>query len=142
MTDVTIFVPKNDLERQLAAAQAGEVSPETFLDTLMASEVFMPVRDDDQIKGFQRSTRALPLSVSDDDGTPILILFSSPERAKEFVKGFPGYEGGLLTEFTWVLSKMGAGYAIALNPGCEVGFDMPPTLVSALAQHVPAEPDE
>lgn len=75
----------------------------------------MPVRDDDRIKGFQRSTRALPLSVSDDDGTPVLILFSSPERAKEFVKGFPGYEGGLLTEFT-------------------VGFDMPATLVAAMAE--------
>jgi hypothetical protein len=131
-----IFEPKNDLERQLAGAQAGEVSPEAFLDTLMASEVFMPVRDDDQIKGFQRSTRAMPLSVTDDDGTPILVLFSGPERAKEFVKGFPGYEGGLLTDFTWVLSKMGGGYGIALNPGCTVGFDMPATLVAAMAERI------
>lgn len=131
-----VFEPKNDLERQLAAAQAGEVTPEAFLDTLLASEVFMPVRDDDRIKGFQRSTRALPLSLTDDEGTPTLILFSSPDRAREFVKEFPGYEGGLLTEFTWVLSKMGGGYGIALNPGCEVGFDMPATLVAALAGRV------
>ncbi len=131
-----VFEPKNDLERQLAAAQAGDVPPEAFLGTLLTSEVFMPVRDDDGIKGFQRSTRALPLSLTDDEGTPTLILFSSPERAKEFVRDFPGYEGGLLTEFTWVLSKMGAGYGIALNPGCEVGFDMPATLVAALADRL------
>lgn len=141
MTDIT-FEPKNDLERQLAGAQAGDVSPEAFLETLMRSEVFVPVRDDDRIKGFQRSTRALPLSVADSDGTPTLILFSSPERAKDFVKQFPGYEGGLLTEFVWVLSKMGTGYAIALNPDCEVGFDMPVTLVAALAERIATPPDE
>lgn len=137
-----IFEPKNALEHQLAAAQAGDVGPEAFLDTLMVSDVFMPVRDDDQIKGFQRSTRALPLSVADEDGTPILIPFSSPERAKEFTRAYPGYEGGLLTEFTWVLSKMGGGYSIALDPGCEVGFDMPATLVAALAERVSAAPGE
>lgn len=136
------FEPKNDLERQLAAAQAGEVPPEAFLDALMAAEVFMPVRDDDRIKGFQRSTRALPLSLVDDEGVPTLILFSSPERARGFVKDFPGYEGGLLTEFTWVLSKMGGGYGIALNPGCEVGFDMPATLVAALADRLGSQAGE
>lgn len=130
------FAPRNDLERRLAAAQARDVSPEAFLDTLPASEVFMPVRDDDRIKEFPRSTRTVPLSPTDDAGTPTLILFSSPERARDFAKEFPGYEGGLRTEFTRVLSKMGSGCTMALNAGGEAGFDMPAPPVAELAGRV------
>jgi hypothetical protein len=53
-----------------------------------------------------------------------LILFTSPERAKTFVRDYPGYDGGILTEFTWILDRLGAGYAISLNPGWEVGIDL------------------
>ena len=53
----------------------------------------MPVRDHDEIGGFQRSTKAVPLSLTAEDGTPVLILLFSPERAKAFLQGYPGYQG-------------------------------------------------
>jgi hypothetical protein len=127
------FEPRNELERQLVAAQEGLLETESLMDTLLVSQVFLPLRDDDKIKGFQRQTRAEPLSVTSEDGEPVLVVFSSPDRAKPFVRDFPGYDGGLLAEFIWVLEKMGTGYAIALNPGWEVGMDLAPPTVAALA---------
>ena len=54
----------------------------------------------------------------------MLALFTSPDRAKAFVRDYPGYGGGLVTEFTWVIEKLGVGYGIALNPGQPVGIDL------------------
>lgn len=120
----TAFEPKNELEQQLLDAQLGRITPDAFLQHLLAAQVFMPVHDDRPIANLQRSNKAKPLSLTDEDGTPILILFTSPERAKAFVKDYPGYEGGILTELTWILDRLGAGYAISLNPGWEVGLDL------------------
>ncbi|BBP04058.1 hypothetical protein TPL01_15630 [Sulfuriferula plumbiphila] len=107
---------------------------------LMDAQVFMPVEDEaNQIKGFQRSTRAQPLVLEDETGTRVLVLFTSPERAKAFVENHPGYGGGLLTEFAWVLRKMGAPAGIALNPGLDAGFDLEPEMVADLMASLPPE---
>lgn len=127
------FEPKNDLEQQLLAAQEGRMASELFLAQLLSSQVFMPVRDEDKIGGFQRDTRAIPLSLQSENGAQVVVLFSSPERAKRFVKDFPGYQGGLLTEMSWILQKIGTGYGILLNPGWEVGFELEPDTVAELA---------
>ena len=125
---------KNDLEHQLHAAQLGETPSEDFMKQLLASHVFMPVKDDGAISGIQRSTHAQPLVVQDDDGVSALVLFTSPERAKPFLEDHPEFKGGLLTEFTWVLEKMDSGFGIMINPGDELGLDMEPELVQQLAE--------
>jgi hypothetical protein len=128
------FEPRNDLERQLLAAQEGQVSEGAFMQELMASQVFMPVQDEaTDIANFQRSDKAVPLVLESQDGGQALTLFTSPERAKPFLKDFPGYGGGLLAEFTWVLERMGSGVGISLNPGWPVGIDMEPQVVAQLA---------
>jgi hypothetical protein len=125
--------PRNDLEHRLAAAQAGEIAPEVFMQELVEAQVFMPVQDEPEaIKGLQRSTRARPLVLQADDGTLVLVLFTSPERAKAFVREFPGYGGGLLTEFRWVLERVGDDNGIVINPGLELGIDMEPETVSQM----------
>lgn len=68
-----------------------------------------------------------------DDGYMVLVLFTSPERAKPFVQDHPGYEGGILEQFNAFLEKVGLGYGIALNPGWDVGLDLEPELVRQLA---------
>jgi hypothetical protein len=128
-----VFEPKNELERQLLAAMMEEISSEQFMDDLMAAQIFMPVQDDDSgIIGFQRSTKATPLVVQDASGLSALVLFTSPERALAFVKDYPGFNGGLLTEFTWVLERMEQGMAIVVNPGLEIGIDIEPETVSRM----------
>lgn len=119
----TPFTPHNDLERQLIAAQEGQIGPDELIDTLLRSEVFMPVYEKHQIGGLQSSSQAKPLTLTTEEGTEVLVLFTSPERAKGFVKDFPGYGGGLVTEFSWILEKLGVGYGISLNPGLEVGME-------------------
>jgi len=128
------FEPRNELERELLAAQEGEIAGDVFMQGLLGAQVFMPVRDDTGIKNFQRSDRATPLTVETEDGVKVLVLFTSPERAKPFIQDFPGYQGGLLAEFSWVLERMGSGLGIALNPGWQVGMDMEPDMVQRLAQ--------
>ncbi|MHB1176398.1 MAG: SseB family protein [Sulfuriferula sp.] len=134
------FEPKNDLEKRLQSALDGSVSGDDFIHYLMDAQIFMPVEDEtNEIKGFQRSTRAQPLVLEDESGTQVLVLFTSPERAKGFVENHPGYGGGLLTEFSWVLRKMGTPAGIALNPGMEAGFDLEPEMVADLMASLPPE---
>jgi hypothetical protein len=134
------FEPRNDIERLLAEMLAGAVEPEDFAQRLMAMQVFMPVKDEKhQIAGFQRSTQAEPLVLEDDDGNRALIVFTGPDRAKDFLADFPDYGGGLLTEFAWILRRMSADLSIALNPGMDAGFDFDPGMVAMLAALLPDE---
>jgi hypothetical protein len=128
----TSFAPENDLEQQLLDAQEGRIEGEDFMHALLTSQVFLPVQDSKTIGGFQANTRAKPLSLKDEDGTDILILFTSPDRARDFLKDFPGYDGGLLEEFGKLLARMGSGFGIALNPGWDVGIGMTPDMVQHL----------
>ncbi|TAM45788.1 MAG: SseB family protein [Gammaproteobacteria bacterium] len=136
MTDTT---PRNTLEEQLLAAQEGRIDSDELLKTLMTSQVFMPVQDEKApVANIQRSTRAQPLVLSGEDDTPILVLFSSPERARPFLTDYPGFAAGILEPFQWVLENMGSGYGITLNPGSELGFDMEPETVADLAASLAA----
>lgn len=126
------FIPANDIEEKLNAAQEGRLSGEEFMQELLQAQLFMPILDKHGIGGLQTSASATPLTLNNDEDVEVLILFTSPERAREFVKDFPGYEGGLLAEFTWILEKLGAGHGISINPNWAVGIDMAPEMIEAL----------
>jgi hypothetical protein len=134
------FAPRNDVERLLADFEAERLEPEDFARRLLDLQVFMPVKDEKhQIAGFQTSTKADPLVIQDDDGARVAILFTGPERAKEFLQHYPGYSGGLLAEMSWIVRRMGADMGMALNPGLELGFDFDPDMVAMLAALLPQE---
>ncbi len=127
------FQAHNALEEKLIAAQQGLMESEAFVQELLQSQLFMPIQDDNSgIQGFQRSSRANPLTIEDEDGAQVLVLFTSPERAKPFLVDYPNYHGGLLTEFTWVLERIGSGVGIAINPGFGIGMDFEPGMVEQL----------
>lgn len=123
---------KNEIEKLLLRAQAGEIDGTTFINQLMEEQIFMPIHEKHEIGGLQSNDKAQPLSIKDETGEEILILFTSPERAKNFVKDFPGYGGGLLAEFKWILEKMGTGFGISINPDHELGFDLEANMLSQL----------
>ena len=135
------FEAKNDLEQKLLAAMSGELSSDEFMRELMAAQVFMPVQDDKEsgIKGFQHTTHATPLVIEDEDGGKVLVVFTSPERAKDVMGDYPGYGGGLLTEFTWILERMEPGFSIVLNPGLEAGIDVAPEIITRMLELMAAE---
>lgn len=122
---------KNELERKLLAAINGELSSEDFMRELLTQQVFIPIKDDRDsgVQGLQLTNKATPLLVEDDDGSRILVLFTSPERAKDFLADVPGYSGGLLAEFSWIIERMEAGIRIVVNPGIELGMDIEPEQV-------------
>lgn len=131
---------RNELEALLLSFEGGTLAPEEFARRLLDAQVFMPVKDEKHaIAGFQRSTRAEPLLVEDGDGNRILVLFSAPDRARDFLAAYPGYGGGMLVEFAWLLRRMGAGISIAINPGLTPGFDLDPEMVAMVAALLPEE---
>ena len=134
------FIPHNALEEQLAAVHAGSLDPEAFVLRLLDQQLFMPVRDEkNPIQGFQRSTQADLLIIEDEDGERVLAVFTSPERAKPFVEHYPEFAGGILTEFSWLLLRIGGGVPIALNPGWDIGMDFDADMVAQLIAQLPPE---
>lgn len=130
------YVPeaKNELEQKLLAAMNGELSSEDFMHALMAQQIFIPIKDDKDsgIIGFQHTTKATPLVIQDEEGVNILVLFTSPERARVFLADTPGYSGGLLENFSWIVERMAPGFAIAVNPGIDLGMDIAPENVAEM----------
>jgi hypothetical protein len=131
------FEARNELEEKLLAAQDGQLSSERFMEYLMDTQVFMPVRDSIAIEGFTSHSKAMPLTLKTEDGREVLVLFTSPERSREFMQDFPGYDGGLLAEFKWVLERTGSGTAIAINPDRSVGMDLEPEMIEQLKSNQP-----
>ncbi|KAA3628892.1 MAG: SseB family protein [Proteobacteria bacterium] len=131
---------RNELEALLLDFHAESIAPEEFARRLLDAQIFMPVKDEKQgIAGFQSATQAEPLLVEDATGHRILVVFSAPDRAKSFLAAHPGYGGGLLTEFSWILCRMGAGVAISINPDQTPGFDLDPEMVAMVAALLPEE---
>ncbi|MGA7178723.1 MAG: SseB family protein [Thiobacillaceae bacterium] len=138
--ETTDFTPHNDLEQRLMEVHSGTLEVEDFVARLLNEQVFMPVKDEKHaIAGFQRTTQAEPLVIEDEEGNQIMAVFTSPERAKPFLEIFPDYKGGLLTEFSWVLKKIGGGFPLALNPGWEIGLDFDAEMVASLIASLPPE---
>lgn len=116
------------LEQALSEAAAGRIPMEQLLDTLMEAQVFIPIRDAVGINGNQ----GIPLVLTAEDGTEVIILFSAPDKAKGFLADIPGYEGGLVAEFTWVLERIDGDYGVSINPDAETGLDLEPAQVATL----------
>lgn len=129
------FESRNELEEKLMAAQEGQLPETEFMQYLMDTQVFIPVKDSIGIEGFTASDKAVPLTLKTEDDVEILVLFTSPERAKSFLRDYPGFEGGLLVEFRWVLERTGTGIGISINPDWPVGLDLEPGTVQQLREN-------
>lgn len=129
------FEARNELEEKLMAAQEGQLPGTEFMQYLLDTQVFIPVKDPIGIEGFTASDKAVPLTLKSEDGVEIMILFSSPERAKVFLQDYPGFVGGLLVEFKWVLERTGTGIGISINPDWPVGMDLEPEMVRQLREN-------
>ncbi len=131
---------RNEVERLLNEMNEGSIEPENFAHALISQQIFIPIQDEKHmIAGFQLSTKATPLVVEDEEGNRVLIAFSAPERAKAFIADYPGYSGGLLTEVSWILRRIGADMGLSINPGQEPGFDFDADMVAMLASLLPEE---
>jgi hypothetical protein len=99
---------------------------------MMDAQLFMPVKDSIGIEGFTSSDKAVPLTLKTEDNIEVLILYTSPDRSKGFLQEFPGYDGGLLAEFKWVLERTGTGIGVSINPDWFLGLDLEPEMIQQL----------
>lgn len=133
------FDPKNEFEQKLVAAADGGLTMDALIAGMLDEQVFMPIADEEsQIKGFQKSTSARPLVIQDEEGTHVLVLFSSPDRARIIKDEFPGFGGGLLADLRWVLERIDDGAGVTINPGWDIGIDLEPEVVSDLKRQAEA----
>lgn len=128
------FEPKNDPEIWMLQAQEGQMDYDEFISKLFTVQVFLPVRDQQNIGGFQASSRAISLSLKDENDTDILVIFTSPDWAHDFLKDFADFQRGVLEEFGKLLLMNGVGYGVTINPDIEVGLDLEPSMVEQLVQ--------
>lgn len=125
------FLPCNELEEQLLAAQNGDISGEAFMEVLASSEVFLPIKDAPQGEEIDRA-EAIPMSLETEHGTECVVVFTSPERARDFVAKVEDFSGGVLLPFQQVLVQLLEGNGLSLNPECEAGFDLEPDTLKSL----------
>ena len=127
------FAPKTDIEQKLIDAQEGRLSSEDFMQELLGATMFLPVYDD-SVSGIQLSDKAKPISIELEDGTVIMVVFTSPERAKDSLDQAPGESGGILESFRWIVEHAGTGVGISITPGWDFGLDIEPEMVVQLSQ--------
>ncbi len=129
----TTFEPRNELEQRMLDMQNGEISADEFMSQLLDAQVFMPVAPATTDDGVPSDNLAQPLVLEAEEGMPVMILFSSPDRSRDFVSQFPGYdEGGMLMEFHEVLAKIALGSGISINPDLDNGVDLDPDMIQQL----------
>jgi hypothetical protein len=126
------FEARNEVEEKLVSAQEEQLSSEALMEYMMGAQLFMPVKDSIGIEGFTSSNKAVPLTLKTEDNIEVLILYTSPDRSKGFLQEFPGYDGGLLAEFKWVLERTGTGIGVSINPDWFLGLDLEPEMIQQL----------
>ncbi|WP_172597592.1 SseB family protein [Sulfuriflexus mobilis] len=126
------FAPKTEIEKKLVDAQEGRLSSEDFMQELLDATLFLPVYDD-SVSGIPLSDKTRPISIELEDGTQIMVVFTSPDRAGEFLEQAPGQSGGILESFRWIVEHAGTGVGISINPGWDFGLDIEPEMVAQLS---------
>lgn len=123
--------PANDLEKALAAAQNGESTITEFLQQLIDSDVFILLsrseeRDDEGARDIQ------PLVLEGPDKTPMIAMFTLPERGSPLTKEFPDFTFPLEVEFSWIVANASEGMGLVINPGWSYAASLPPEALSQL----------
>ncbi len=131
-----LSLPLNPLETLLLASRERGQGIAGLLDALVESEVVILLDKDpgaaagtDLLEG-----RALPLVLSNPEGSPVLAVFSAAERSVPMALQFPQFGFGLPVAFRELLKVIRPGVGLVMNPGTTLGFEMPAAAVARLQQ--------
>ena len=131
MESQTQFEPVNDLEAHLLKAQLGRTPATEFLDQLLSSQVVVLLDKDPGPSGVWDNSVS-PLILSNASGSPVLAMFTAPERSTSWYKQLPRFEFGLLVQFQWLLRGIASNVGVVINPGHSVGLELAPEAVADL----------
>ncbi len=136
---MSAFTPLNPLEAALQKAQAGEVQPSDLFGVLHDAQVLVLV-DRELGPGGAWTEDTSMLVLNSPSGTPVVAVFSAPERAKDWPERAPAFRWGLQVEFRWLLQGISPQVGIVVNPDCEVGVEMNTEILGKLRQAIAAGP--
>lgn len=124
--------PMNDLEKALAAAQNGETTTAEFLRRLVAAEVFILLNQTQTREQDEDTAEVQPLILEGPDKTPMLAMFTDPERVSPLTKEFPDFTYPLEVEFSWIVANATEGMGLVINPGWSYAASLPPEALDQL----------
>jgi len=89
-----------------------------------------------QVGGEQSDNDAQPLliEVDTEEGPQmVMVIFTDPDKSKEFLNHFEEYTGGLLVNMGWIIGRTSDKLGICINPNLELGLDLDPATIQELA---------
>jgi hypothetical protein len=125
------FEPNNELERSLMEAQAGRLPVSELMHAFLSSQVFVLLDKEPSSNGTWDDSVS-PMVLNNATGSPLLAVFTSPERSSPWPIQLPQFAFGLLTNFQWLLRGIAPNIGIVVNPGLSVGMEIPSTGVQQL----------
>ncbi|HSS12403.1 MAG TPA: SseB family protein [Rhizomicrobium sp.] len=117
------FAPQTQIEHRILAAQNGELSGDTLLREIAASNLYIPSHDDVQEDG----SRFQPVLL-DMEGQPFVAVYTALAR----VPKDPPYL--LQTIGTYFFLRLPPGYGVMVNPGYDAQMLVPAQGVAAVQQ--------
>jgi hypothetical protein len=115
------FSPVNDLEKKLARIRSGRTTFLKAFNFLMNSMVVVLVKPPKEDGGKEKQ-----LIVRDQEGHPLLAMFTSGERAIEIVKHHKAYTRMVKMPGWHAVSALPKSRGLVVNPGSSVGFTVVP----------------
>lgn len=106
----------NAIERAIGEAKAGTIGIDAMLDTLLDSALVVPSGSEIGADG----TGFQPV-LFDRDGTPMVAVFTTPERIGEI---------GEIAKYALSISarefvrRVPSGHGVVINPGQDLGFEI------------------
>ncbi len=117
------FQPQNALEEVLASVVGNPAQVTVFIELLRKSQIFAP--SPAAPEALQQGKGFALLVFDHPEHGKMVAVFTSADRLTPVAELFRAAQSALLVEFTWVLAAMPQELGIVINPGWEVGLEMP-----------------
>jgi len=115
------------LERQMLAAQDGEMDQVSFLEQLAAAQVSILV--DQEFADTEHPEGVRPLVLEGPEGESLLAVFTAPSRGYPMTEQNPDFAFAVEVSFPWAVHATWSGMGVVVNPGWGVGLTLPPASV-------------
>lgn len=126
------FSPLNELEQQMVAARHGDMSQDALLHHLLDAQIVVLMDQDIPDSGWHDDIALLMLN--NPTGTPVLAVFTTLERALPWSGGESPFQYAIHTDCGWLVQRMAPDIGMAVNPGSQLGFELPPSAIEQLKE--------
>jgi hypothetical protein len=106
-----------EADEAIRAAQAGRLSMQEMLRSILAAPVLVPLADPPVIEG-DRMLSWKPATVTrSDDGEQFVLVYTDEKLDRDYFERRPDYLYRLKVRADWLITVLPAGHGIAFNVG-------------------------